>query len=92
MLRLIAYDITEPRRLQRIANICEDFGVRVQKSIFECWLEQDAFERLWTRLTEILDKETDCLAAYTLDKTSSSQRRTAGDKMHVTHRTQLYLA
>ncbi len=92
MLRLITYDITEARRLQRVANVCEDFGVRVQKSIFECWLEDDAFERLWTQLTALLDPESDCLAAYTLEKSSASQRRTAGEKMHLTHRTRLYLA
>ena len=55
MLRVIAYDITEPKRWQRIANLCEDFGVRVQYSLFECWLEDAEFERLWTGLQAEID-------------------------------------
>ncbi|HTI68628.1 MAG TPA: CRISPR-associated endonuclease Cas2, partial [Candidatus Limnocylindria bacterium] len=47
MLRLVAYDIADPKRLHRVAMICENFGVRVQYSLFECWLEDDDFERLW---------------------------------------------
>lgn len=44
MLHLIAYDIAEPKRVRRIAEICEDYGTRVQYSLFECWLEEDDFE------------------------------------------------
>jgi len=32
---LVIYDIREPRRLQRIAKLMEEYGLRVQKSVFE---------------------------------------------------------
>lgn len=44
MLMLITYDVrTEDRagrrRLRRIARACQDFGQRVQFSVFECEVE-----------------------------------------------------
>ena len=30
MLTIVAYDITDPKRLARVAKVCEDYGVRVQ--------------------------------------------------------------
>ena len=35
MNMIVAYDIADPKRLQRIAKIMKDYGLRVQKSIFE---------------------------------------------------------
>jgi CRISPR-associated protein Cas2 len=78
MLRLIAYDIADPRRLRRVAIACEDFGIRVQKSLFECWLEEDRFNSLWDRLVSLIDPETDFLAAYVLEAPSAARRRAAG--------------
>lgn len=91
MLRLIAYDIADPRRLHRLAEVCQDYGVRVQKSLFECWLEEDAFERLWQDLTGLMDEREDALAAYTLDHGSIPRRRKAGEKMVLTQPRSLYV-
>ena len=32
---LIIYDITDNKRLQKIAKIMEDYGERIQRSVFE---------------------------------------------------------
>ena len=92
MLRLIAYDIADARRLSRMSSVCEDFGVRVQRSLFECWLEQDAYERLWDQLTHLMEPKEDSLLAYTLDQNSIPRRRTAGIKAVITQPRSLYLA
>jgi CRISPR-associated protein Cas2 len=44
MLVVVAYDVnTESaqgrRRLRRVARVCENHGQRVQKSVFECWID-----------------------------------------------------
>ena len=31
---LVCYDIADPKRLRKVASICEDFGYRRQKSVF----------------------------------------------------------
>jgi CRISPR-associated protein Cas2 len=78
MLRVIAYDIADPKRLRRVANACLDFGVRVQKSVFECWLDQERFEELWRRLEVELDMEQDFIVSYELDEKADRRRRAHG--------------
>ena len=46
MLHLIAYDIASDKRLRRVARICEDYGIRVEKSVFECDLSDGDFADL----------------------------------------------
>ena len=78
MLTLVAYDITKSKRLTKIASICEDFGVRVQYSIFECRLKPEDFERFWARLLETIDPKEDRIVAYTIDARAARETRTAG--------------
>lgn len=54
MPHLIAYDVSNARRLRRIAHICEDYGVRIEKSVFECSLDGKAFQDLWSKLANIV--------------------------------------
>lgn len=78
MLILVAYDISDPRRLSKVARACEDFGVRVQYSVFECHLDTDGLNRLWLRILEIIDEDTDRVVAYRLDARSARETLTAG--------------
>jgi len=78
MLIVVAYDVSDPKRLAKVANVCEDFGVRVQYSIFECHLEPEAFNELWLKLLEIIDEEEDRIVAYKLDARCAKETETAG--------------
>jgi CRISPR-associated protein Cas2 len=78
MLTLVAYDICNQRRLARVASVCEDFGVRVQYSIFECRLEPNEFERFWSKLLDTIDQKEDRVVAYSLDAKAARETRTAG--------------
>lgn len=78
MLTLVAYDITEPKRLTRVAKICEDYGVRVQYSLFECRLRETEFEDFWLKLLDQIDESEDRLVAYKIDARSAKQTLTAG--------------
>lgn len=92
MLRLVIYDISSPGRLRKVANVCEDFGTRVQKSVFECCLDKDRFEALWAALLVEIQSDSDSLVAYTLDTAASRQRRFAGKTTEITEkRTRLIL-
>ena len=91
MLRLIAYDIACPRRLNRIAEVCLDHGVRVQKSVFECWLDEDRFEDLWERLQRTIKPQEDQILAYTLDAGAARHRRIAGRKAVITEKRSHYV-
>jgi len=54
MRYVVAYDIEEDRVRTRIAAVLGGYGTRVQKSVFECNLEQDALDRLTRALSEEL--------------------------------------
>lgn len=64
MLYLVAYDISSPKRLRLVARTCEDYGVRVEYSVFECDLSPDLFESLWRELNIIISEKEDSLLAY----------------------------
>lgn len=78
MLTLVAYDISSPRRLHRVAKVCEDFGVRVQYSVFECHLDEDEFTDFWLRLLDEIDERADRVVAYKTDARSARETMTAG--------------
>ena len=78
MLTLVAYDISDQKRLARVARVCEDFGVRVQYSVFECRLEEAEFTEFWLRLLSKIDEDEDRIVAYKIDARSAKETMTAG--------------
>ena len=66
---LVTYDISTvdtggPRRLARVAAVCERFGSRVQYSVFECRLGAAAFQRLIGELLDEIDPSGDSVRLY----------------------------
>lgn len=78
MLTVVAYDISDAKRLARVAKLCEDYGVRVQYSIFECRLEESEFETLWLKLLDLIDDEEDRIVAYKIDARCAKETLSAG--------------
>jgi CRISPR-associated protein Cas2 len=56
---LVCYDISDPKRLRRVATACEDFGVRKQLSVFLCRLSPTEFVKLRVRLYGIINRAED---------------------------------
>ena len=73
MLVLVTYDVSTAdkaghRRLRRVAQACEDYGTRVQKSVFECQVGQREWIVLRDRLLREIDHDADSLRFYFLDE------------------------
>ena len=66
MLILISYDIVKDRRRTKIASLLEDFGRRVQYSVFECLLEESGLGELVPKLEALIDEEEDSVRIYRL--------------------------
>ncbi|MBI4444690.1 MAG: CRISPR-associated endonuclease Cas2 [Acidobacteria bacterium] len=64
MLHLVAYDIRHPKRLRRVAKVCEDYGIRVEYSVFECDLSEEVFARLWCDLASEIEPDEDTILVY----------------------------
>jgi CRISPR-associated protein Cas2 len=56
---IVAYDISHPKRLRKVATACEDYGARKQFSVFLCRLSTTDFVRLRSRLYDLINLEED---------------------------------
>jgi CRISPR-associated protein Cas2 len=73
MLILVAYDVSTEtsagrRRLRRVAKICQSYGQRVQKSVFECKVDNTTYEILEKRLRDEISSSEDNLRLYRLSE------------------------
>jgi CRISPR-associated protein Cas2 len=71
MMVLVSYDVCTidragRNRLRRVAKACQDYGIRVQNSVFECILEPAIWIVLKGRLEKIYDPAEDSLRFYFL--------------------------
>ncbi len=61
-LWLVAYDISDPSRLRDVARALEDYGRRLQQSVFLCEQDTTDLDTLRTHLLGLIDPEVDQLA------------------------------
>jgi len=71
MMVLVTYDVAtstdgSARRLRRVAKACQDYGQRVQFSVFEIEVGPAQWTALKARLEKIVDLKTDSLRYYYL--------------------------
>ena len=74
-LYLACYDVSDDKERERVAGVLEGFGLRVQKSVFECRLTRSGRERMLGQLGK-LTLESGCLHLYKLGETA--RRKTIG--------------
>jgi len=85
MLVLVTYDVETQtaggrRRLRKIAKKCEEYGVRVQNSVFECIVNSTQLRQLEIILEEIIDPKADSLRYYRLGNNHKTKVRHVGAK------------
>lgn len=71
MMVLITYDVSTVtpagrKRLNKVAKACKDYGLRAQKSIFECEIDPAQWSKLKHKLLGIINEEEDSLRFYYL--------------------------
>jgi CRISPR-associated protein Cas2 len=55
------YDITNTHKRNQISMALEQFGLRVQKSVFQCDVPAEKAEEIKTTLLALIDKKQDSL-------------------------------
>lgn len=63
---LVCYDISDEKRLQKIAKTMEDFGTRVLYSVFECYLGSSEFKTMKLKIETLIDPLDDKVRYYRL--------------------------
>lgn len=71
MLVLVTYDVSTTdshgaKRLRKVAKTCVNYGIRVQKSVFECKVEPHQWEFFKSKLLDIYNDREDSLRFYFL--------------------------
>jgi CRISPR-associated protein Cas2 len=71
MLVLVSYDVSTLNRigrarLRRVAKMCQNYGQRVQLSVFECIVDPGQWTALKQKLVDIINPEEDSLRFYFL--------------------------
>lgn len=67
ILHIIAsYDISDPKRLLRVARAMKNYGERVLKSVFECNLDRKRFDDMKEKIEEIIEPAEDSVRYYIL--------------------------
>jgi len=80
---LVAYDVSTVkkagrRRLRRVAQVCTNYGQRVQQSVFECHISRSQFEQLITDLVQEINEDKDSLRIYRLAQPTDESVQTWG--------------
>jgi len=88
MLVVVSYDVETTdaggrRRLRRIARTCQDYGQRVQFSVFECEVTPGDWVKLRAKLLEEMDQARDSVRFYFLGADGKRRIEHAGDRKPV---------
>lgn len=85
MMVLITYDVETmtpegARRLRRVAKECQNYGQRVQNSVFECVLSEAQFTALRDRIASIINNQKDSIRFYLLGNNWNNRVEYLGKK------------
>jgi CRISPR-associated protein Cas2 len=72
---IIAYDISGNRRRQKITKILEEHGVRMNKSVFECFVFPDTFNKLEKDISNIINLKKDSVLYYPICRKCMSKSK-----------------
>jgi len=85
MMVLVTYDVSTQgaggaRRLRQVAKACQNYGQRVQFSVFEIEVDPAQWVALEAKLRGLIDPATDSLRFYHLGKNWQRRVEHAGAK------------
>ena len=74
MIYIVCYDIRfeethdsrAQKRLREVSRVLQDFGLRRQRSVFECILDAERLELLKKRIVRVIDRKSDSIRIYPL--------------------------
>lgn len=66
MRYVVCYDIPDQKRRSRLASRLEDFGDRVQESVFEAVLDRALLDQMMDRIAQVLLPAEDQVLVYPL--------------------------
>jgi CRISPR-associated protein Cas2 len=84
MITLITYDITDPKRLNAMRRFLKEFGLRTQKSVFECDIDEEAIRKIRSYCKDQLDLFSDSVRIYRICSRCINRVIISGQGLRVT--------
>ncbi len=79
ILYLISYDISDDKRRNKVSEFLENYGNRVQKSVFECFIDEKTYLHIYSTLQKLINQKTDSIRIYPLYKLTISSMEVIGN-------------
>ncbi len=85
LLVLVTYDVSTisrhgKKRLRNVSKACQNYGQRVQNSVFECIVDATQFAALKIEIASIINENEDSLRFYRLGNNYKSKVEHIGVK------------
>ena len=61
---VVSYDISDDKKRSKVAHILEDYGQRVQYSVFECLLEPEQLKKMKSAVERVIKPRKDRVRYY----------------------------
>lgn len=85
MMVLVTYDVSTAdnkgkTRLRKVAKECQNYGQRVQNSVFEINVDHGTFLKVKDKLLKLIDENSDSIRSYYLGKNWQNRVKHYGAK------------
>ncbi|MDL1971910.1 MAG: CRISPR-associated endonuclease Cas2 [Deltaproteobacteria bacterium] len=77
-LFIISYDIEDDKRRNTMRRFLSDYGYRVQKSVFECFLTKEMLAEVKKGIKRIIDKKEDRVRIYQICRACRKRAEISG--------------
>lgn len=83
MMVVVVYDISgtegnASKRHRNVVRTCQKYGVRVQKSVFECKVDAEQYCRMKRAIADVIDSQKDSVRLYMLGNHYRTRMKTIG--------------
>jgi len=76
---ICTYDIVKNKTRTKVSKILEDYGVRVQYSVFEFDASAEKVKELHKKLSALIDKKTDSVNIYYICSSCEKKQKRMGE-------------
>ena len=66
MFVLISYDIEDDKKRTKVSKLLENYGTRVQYSVFECLINKEQLKTIKEKTKKIINLDTDSIRFYSI--------------------------
>lgn len=75
---IIAYDISSNKRRRKIYKLLKNHGIRLNYSVFECFITKKELKEIKEKIKEIISKKNDSVLFYSICSDCITKREHIG--------------